>query len=166
MKSNLRIGRILALGCAIVVAAGSTARAQQLHRRQPHKEEKKPDYKPLDRAEKQFPIGTVWILKSFNEKPVPVSDELTFSIDNAYRGFGYSGCNTWSATIYPVKNQTLAVGPVALTHKKCEAAKMKFENEYLLSIHAGPTWDLVGSADGTELVMKGQGGSLRFIRSL
>ena len=72
MTSNLRASCILA--CAALVAVTIAAPAQQQpHRRQPKKEEKKPDFKPLEKAEKQFPIGTVWILKSFNEKPLPVA---------------------------------------------------------------------------------------------
>lgn len=165
MRPHPRLTALFALGCAATIAVTGASMAQQ-RRKPPNKDEKKPDYKPLDKAEKQYPIGVVWILKAFNDKPLPVQEELTFSIDNAYRGYGYSGCNTWSATIYPVKNQTFAVGPVALTRKKCDAARMKLENEYLIAIHAGPTWDLVSGSDGIELVMKGQAGSLRFYRSL
>ena len=164
--SDMKVGAGLGLACTMLLAFTLAVDAQPRRGRRDEKKPAAPAGQPLEKSEKQFPTGTVWVLKAFNDKPVPGTEELTFSIDSAYRGTGYSGCNTWSATIFPVKNQTLAVGPVALTKKKCDAATMKFENTYLIGIHAGPTWDLVGSNDGTELIMKGQGGTLRFIRSL
>jgi heat shock protein HslJ len=117
---------------------------------------------PLPQKSKEYPVGTTWVLKSVNEKPVPINEELTFMIDKNYRGSGYSGCNMWSATIYPIKNQKLLVGPIAVTKKQCEKEKTQFEILYLTAIHLGPTWDLVNGF----LVLKSQAGQLSFQRSL
>jgi heat shock protein HslJ len=111
---------------------------------------------------KQYPVGTTWVLRSFNDKPIPFSDDLTFAIDKNYRGSGYSGCNTWSATIYPIKDQKFLVGPIATTRKQCDKARMEFEHTYLSAIAARPAWDLVNG----NLVMKIQNVSLVFQRSL
>ena len=116
----------------------------------------------LAQSEKAFPTHTIWILKDFNGKPVASSDDLSLSIDETFRGSGYSGCNTWSATLYPVKGQRLAIGPLALTHNTCAPARVALERAYLTALHGGPAWDL--TAD--ELVIKGPRGTLRFRRSL
>jgi hypothetical protein len=39
---------------------------------------------------------------------------------------------------------------------------MQFEITYLNYIHSNPNWDVVGG----DLIMKGQGGTMRFQRSL
>ena len=110
--------------------------------------------------DKKFPTKVIWILKDFNGKPI--AGDLTLSIDDNFRGAGNSGCNTWSATVYPVRGQRLGVGPVALTHNTCDAAKTQLENAYLTAVHAAPFWDL----EGSDLVLKGPGGVLRFQRSI
>ena len=151
----------VALGCGALALVVVSASAQVV----PGRNKEQPKLPPIDllaTPQKQFPLGTTWVLKAFNDKPVPFKDEVTFSIDADYRGSGYSGCNTWSATVYPVKDQKLLVGPVALTHKQCDKAVMLFELQYLAALHVGPAWDL----DGGDLVMNGQGGKLRFQRSL
>ena len=86
------------------------------------------------------------------------------AIDEALRGSGNSGCNTWSATLYPVKGQHLAMGPVALTKKTCTPDLTNFERMFLGILHSGPTWDLQGST----LTIKTQDGknALVFERGL
>ena len=116
----------------------------------------------LAQPEKSFPTHTIWILKDFNGKAVASGDDLSLSIDETYRGSGYSGCNTWSATLYPVKGQRLAIGPLALTHNTCAPAQVALERAYLAALHGGPAWDLTSD----ELVVKGPRGTLRFRRSL
>jgi heat shock protein HslJ len=99
-------------------------------------------------------------LKEINGKP-PAGD-ASLTIDGTFRGSGYSGCNTWSATIYPIKGQKLLMGPVVMTKKTCDAALTTFEKEYLTILHSGPTWD----TQGDTLTVKGQTGTLVFTRSL
>jgi heat shock protein HslJ len=54
------------------------------------------------------------------------------------------------------------MGPVVMTKKTCDAALTTFEKEYLTILHSGPTWD----TQGDTLTVKGQTGTLVFMRSL
>ena len=67
--------------------------------------------------EPQFPTKFTWVLSSVNGKAPPA--EATLLIDENLRGTGTSGCNGWSAALYPVKGRHLAMGPVAITKKTC-----------------------------------------------
>ncbi|GAC1333578.1 MAG: hypothetical protein NVSMB26_14920 [Beijerinckiaceae bacterium] len=127
------------------------AAAEQQEENQPPGEKK---------YDKEFPTKANWNLKEMNGKPAPADASLT--IDGALRGSGSSGCNTWSATLYPVRGQKLAMGPVAMTKKTCDASLMAFERAYLVILHSGPTWE----QEGDSLIIKGPSGSLRFARSL
>jgi heat shock protein HslJ len=158
--------RIRLLGCAIGLGAlatglaGVSAQTLLKHRAQkPQPAETR--VIPLQ-DQKQYQTDNTWVLKQFNDKPPPVTDEVTFTIDSTYRGYGFSGCNTWSATIYPIKNQKFAVGPIAVTHNQCDKVKMEFEVSFLTYIHSNPSWDVVNG----DLIMKGQGGTMLFQRSL
>jgi heat shock protein HslJ len=110
--------------------------------------------------DKEFPTKATWNLKEMNGKAPPADASLL--IDGTLRGSGSSGCNTWSATIYPIKGQKLAMGPVVMTKKTCDPALTTFEKEYLTILHSGPTWD----QQGDTLTLKGPTGSLVFARSL
>ena len=81
-------------------------------------------------------------------------------IDAQFRGSGFSGCNTWSATMWPVRGQRFAVGPVALTKKTCAPQIMAFEKAYLAALHSAPTWDMVNGL----LEVKSGAGTLSFAR--
>ena len=97
-----------------------------------------------------------------NGKPISSDLDVSLKIDGALHASGYSGCNSWSAVIYPVKDQHLAMGPPALTKKQCDKDTMAIEFDFLSVLHSGPTWDLVNG----ELVIKGPRGTLRLARSL
>jgi heat shock protein HslJ len=88
--------------------------------------------------------------------------DVSLQIDGNLRGSGYTGCNAWSATLYPVKEQHLLMGPVALTKKQCAKDVMAIEMGFLSALLGSPTWDLVNG----ELVVKGPRGTLHFDRSL
>jgi heat shock protein HslJ len=118
--------------------------------------------KPLPPQQKNFPLGQTWQLKELNGKPVSADLDVSFKIDSALRGSGFTGCNSWSATMYPIKDQHLAVGPFALTKKQCDKDTMAIEFGFLSGLLAQPTWDLVNG----ELVIKGPRGTLRLARSL
>jgi len=118
--------------------------------------------KPLPPQQKNFPLDQTWQLRELNGKPVPSDLDVSLKIDGAFRGSGFTGCNSWSATIYPIKDQHLAVGPYALTKKKCDEDTMKIEFGFLSALLGQPTYDLVNG----ELVIKGPRGSLRLVRSL
>lgn len=110
--------------------------------------------------ETPFPLKMNWSLAEINGKSPP--GEATLTIDDNLRGSGLSGCNTWSAALYPVRGHKLAMGPVAQTKKSCEAGLMQFERTYLTILHSGPVWEQKGST----LTIKSQGGTLTFNRGL
>ena len=117
---------------------------------------------PLPPQQKNFPLGQTWQLRELNGKPVSADLDVSLKIDAAFRGSGYTGCNSWSATLYPIKDQHLLVGPYALTKKQCDKDTMAIEVGFLSALLAQPSWDLVND----ELVIKGPRGSLRLVRSL
>ena len=128
----------------------------------PQSEEDNAPPKPLPPLQKNFPLDQTWSLRELNGKPVPDGLDASLKIDGNLRGSGYTGCNSWSATLYPVKDQHLLVGPFALTKKQCPKDVMAVEFGFLSSLIGQPTWDLVNG----DLVIKGPRGSMRLVRSL
>ena len=118
--------------------------------------------KPMPPQQKNFPLDQTWQLKELNGKPVPQEIDASLKIDSALRGSGFTGCNSWSATMYPIKDQHLATGPYALTKKQCDKDTMAIEFGFLSALLAQPIWDLVNG----ELVIKGPRGEMRLARSL
>ena len=118
--------------------------------------------KPLPPLQKNFPLDQTWSLRELNGKPVPSGVDASLKIDGSLRGSGFTGCNSWSATLYPVKDQHLMVGPFALTKKQCAKDVMQIETSFLSTLIGSPTWDLVNG----DLVIKGPRGSARLARSL
>ena len=110
--------------------------------------------------ESPFPTKANWQLTSINGKNPPADASLL--IDENLRGSGSSGCNTWSATLYPVKGHRLAMGPIALTKKTCSPEITGFERAYLSILATGPVWDLKGST----LTVKSKNGELVYNRGL
>jgi heat shock protein HslJ len=106
-----------------------------------------------------FPIGQSFRLASINGRPV--SGNLTLKVDDSLRGSGSSGCNTWSAAMYPLKDGRLAMGPVAMTRRACPGPAMALERRYLQALHSGLHWSTPPGA----LVLKGAAGTLRFERA-
>ena len=128
----------------------------------PQTEDKDAPPKPLPPMQKNFPLDQTWSLKELNGKPVPPGMDVSLKIDGSLRGSGFTGCNSWSATLYPVKDQHLAVGPYALTKKQCPKDVMQVELGFLSALVGNPVWDLVNG----DLVIKGPRGALRLARSL
>ncbi len=128
----------------------------------PQTEDKDAPPKPLPPLQKNFPLDQTWSLRELNGKPVPAGVDASLKIDGTLRGSGYTGCNSWSATMYPVKDQHLAVGPYALTKKQCDKDAMALEAGFLTGLLGSPEWDLVNG----DLVIKGPRGSMRLARSL
>ena len=110
---------------------------------------------------KQFPVGVQWVLVSLNGKSVGFN-QPTLQLDAQLRMRGFGGCNTFSAVAYPMKNQGLAVGPIALTRKECDKAEMELEKAYLLALRTAGKWE---ERDGG-LTLLGQSGELKFERAL
>jgi heat shock protein HslJ len=128
----------------------------------PQSEEDQGPPKPLPPQQKNFPLDQTWSLRELNGKPVPAGVDVSLKIDGSLRGSGYTGCNSYSATMYPVKDQHLAVGPYALTKKQCAKDIMALEMGFLSGLLGSPEWDLVNG----DLVIKGPRGTMRLARSL
>jgi heat shock protein HslJ len=128
----------------------------------PQTEEDLAPPKPLPPLQKNFPLDQTWSLRELNGKPVPQELDISLKIDGTLRGSGYTGCNSWSATMYPVKDQHLAVGPYALTKKECPKDVKALEIGFLSALLGSPAWDLVNG----DLVIKGPRGTMRLVRSL
>lgn len=148
-----------ALVPAALVLAASAAQAQQArpNQAQPSQQQQQ---QQAPRQEKTFPLGTPWIGSSLNGRPF-ATQRPTIIIDTALRAQGFSGCNTFSATAYPLRGQGMAVGPVAVTRKACDKATMDAERAFLLAFRAVQAWDIEAGV----LVLKGRGGEMRFERS-
>jgi heat shock protein HslJ len=118
---------------------------------------------PPPKQDKMFPVGSSWIAVSLNGKPFS-GDRPSFTLDQQFRAKGFGGCNNYSATAYPLRDQGLAVGPFALTKKACDKNVMAIEHAFLVALRTSEKWDLPnGSAI---LVIKTQNGELRFERAL
>ncbi|KQO68087.1 MULTISPECIES: META domain-containing protein [unclassified Methylobacterium] len=128
-------------------------------REKPEKKQYVPAAKP---QEKIFPLDATWTAVSLNGKPFGGNDRPSFTIDKQYRARGYGGCNTFAATAFPLKEQHLAVGPLALTKKPCDKGLGASEQDFFIALRTAGQWDLVGS----QLVIKSQKGELRFDRAL
>ena len=149
----LAAGPALAQGTNNITGFGQGGRNQ----------EKKPQYVPGAKAqEKMFPLGATWTAVSLNGKPFNGNDRPTFIIDSQYRARGYGGCNTFTATAFPLREQHLAVGPLAITKKSCDKGLAATEQAFLIALRTSGAWDLVGS----QLVIRTQNGELRFDRTL
>ena len=103
-----------------------------------------------------------WTAISLNGKPFSGRDRPTFMLDQQFRAKGFGGCNTYSATSYPLREQRIAVGPLALTKKQCEKDVMDVERAFLVALRTSIQWEY----EGTTLVVKTQSGDLRFERSI
>lgn len=148
----MTLSRAAAFLFAGLVTCASTAALAQAKGAAPAPQQQK--------EEKNFPKDSNWTLRAMNGKPLPAGAEATLRIDGQFRGSGFSGCNTWSATMWPVRGQRFAVGPVAVTKKNCAPQVMAFEKAYLTALHNAPTWDIVNGL----LEVKSGAGTLSFAR--
>lgn len=112
--------------------------------------------------EQTFPIGATWVLQSIDGKPTE-GEAPSFRIDDALRGTGFAGCNSFSMTLYPIKGQKLAAGAIAVTRKACDKPVLATERSFLIGLHSLPTWALSESGD---LSLKGATGVMLFRRGI
>lgn len=117
--------------------------------------------KPLPRVDKKFPTNAAWVALTLNGKPFS-GERPSFVLDQQFRIRGFGGCNTFSATAYPLRRQGMAVGPFALTKKACDKGVMASELAFLKALREAVQWD----SDGKQLVVKGNAGELKFERVL
>lgn len=152
-----RLAAIAMSAAAMTATAGAQSSGGKSGQQQ---QEKKPSI--LDKREKQFPVPSSWVALTLNGKPYGGADRPAFSLDKQYRARGFGGCNTFSTTAYPLREQRFAVGPLALTKKQCDKGLMDLERAFFVAMRTAMQWDL----DGLTLVIKGQNGELRFERSI
>ena len=154
------------LGCAICflgALAASTAADAQARRGRGNQDQQSTGFvTPVRKEEKRFPLGQSWIAVSLNNKSIGGTERPAFTLDDQFRVRGFGGCNSFSATAFPLKEQGLAVGPLALTKRSCDASVMATEQAFLTALRTSAKWDtIIGS-----LVIKGPNGELKFERSL
>ncbi len=111
---------------------------------------------------KVFPLGSSWVAVSLNGKPFGGTERPSFKLDDQLRATGFSGCNTYSTTAYPLREQGLAVAPFALTKRTCDKAAMATEQAFLMALRTSGKWDI----QGRNLIIKSQTGELIFERAL
>jgi heat shock protein HslJ len=145
--------------CVLVLAMASDAAAQRATRA-PTTDPSEGTV-PTQKVEKTFPLGWSWTAVSLNGKPFG-SDRPTLQLDENLRGSGYAGCNTYSSTMYPVREQGFAVGPIAVTRRACPKPQADIEKEFLFALRAAQKWDLVAG----QLVLTNPRGQLIFERAI
>lgn len=116
---------------------------------------------PQARQEKQFPLGASWSAISMNGKLLG-GERPSLVVDDQLRAKGFSGCNSFSATAFPLREQGFAVGPVAVTKRACEGGATATERAFLVALRSARKWDLLNG----QLIIQGAAGELRFERAL
>lgn len=145
-----------------VVAAVAPAEAQSRRSRGNQDQQQSGTQAPPKTEEKKFPVGTAWIAVSINGKPFGGTERPAFTMTEQFRVTGFGGCNSFSATGYPLREQGLAIGPIAMTRKSCDKLLMASELAFVTALRTSAKWDTqIGS-----LVIKGPNGELKFERSL
>ena len=160
-RSMRSIGYAMA-ALSLVVATGALAQTPGFGRRTNQEQHQQQGARPAPKEEKRFPLGQAWIAVSLNGKQFTGSERPSFTLDDQFRVRGFGGCNSFSATAYPLREQGIAVGPLALTKRSCDKTVMATEMQFLTALRTSAKWEtVVGS-----LVIKGPNGELKFERSL
>lgn len=116
---------------------------------------------PTPMQPKVFPQNITWTAIEVNGRSF-ASDRPSFLLDSNFRARGYGGCNTFSATAYPLKEQGIAVGPMAVTKRACDKGRMELERVFLLALRSSQKWNV---SEGI-LTLEGQSGRIRFQSAL
>lgn len=158
--------RRLALHCVALTALAGFVASEALAQRQPRpdaqqQQPQQDNAVPQPQQEAQFPLGAAWTLVSLNGRPVG-GDRPSMVLDESLRISGFGGCNTYSATAYPLREKGFVVGPIAVTRRACESGASTMERSYLQALRAARRWDLQQG----RLVLSGGAGELRFERAL
>ncbi len=150
---------------AVLVALGAAtfapADAQAQSRRKQPPPSNDPAQMPIAPVEKVFPLGASWSVVEFNGKEV-YDRRATLIVDQNLRGTGFSGCNTFSAAAYPLRQQGFAVGPIAVTKRSCDGNTMAFEKAFLLALRGTQKWEMVNG----QVILSGSQGKITLRRSL
>jgi heat shock protein HslJ len=159
---NRRLGLAAVLAALTAPMLMPTDAAAQRRQQMPNRSELgEQPAAPIPPQEKNFPLGASWSVVSLNGKPV--SDRrATLQVDNNLRGTGFGGCNTFSASAYPLRQQGFAVGPIALTKRTCDKGLVDFERSFLTVLRTVKNWDVVNG----KLILKGGAGEVQLDRAL
>lgn len=153
----------LRVAAIILLAATSAALAQAQPRGGGNAPPPSQNGVPQPRTDKVFPVNVSWLAVSLNGRSFP-GERPAITLDANLRIKGFGGCNTFSATAYPLRNQGLAVGPLALTKRSCAGGLAEAERTFLVALRTAQKWDVTNN--GGTLIIQGQNGELRFERSL
>ena len=120
-----------------------------------------PDSVVPQRILKVFPFDTTWMAVNLNGKAFAADRRPAFILDKQFRGRGFGGCNTFSATTYAMQDR-VAVGPIPLTKEPCDKGTAEAERAFLVALRTSQVWEL---KDG-KLLLKGPNGIITFERSM
>jgi len=151
----------LAAAIAILLSPALLGDAFAQGRQRPSQIPQEGQAAPPPKQEKNFPLDAAWTANQMNGKSI-LEHRATLKVDSNLRGTGFGGCNTFSASAYPLRQQGFAVGPVAVTKRACDKGAMDFERQFLLALRSARQWDLVEG----RLVIKTAAGELRFDRGI
>ena len=157
----LRLAALSAAAALAVALAATTTHARSAGPDRQNQQQQQQESTPAAKQEKTFPTKAAWVAVSLDGKPF-TGERPSFILDQQFRARGFGGCNTFSATAYPLREQRFAVGPIAFTKKACDKNVMEAERRFLVALRTAVQWDLVGP----QLVIKSQAGELRFERTL
>ncbi len=157
----MRTLAIVTLIGSVALATGADAQVGRGKRGNP--DQPTPGYEQIRKPEeKRFPLGAAWIAVSLNGKSYAGTERPAFTLDDQFRVQGFGGCNSFSATAFPLREQGIAMGPLALTRRSCDKGLMDQEMAFFTALRTSAKWDTqIGS-----LVIKGPNGELKFERSL
>lgn len=155
---------VMACGAGAAEAQSDSARGWGAGRNRGNSDQQQSGYATVKKQDenKKFPLGAAWIAVSLNGKTFAGSERPSFRLDEQFRVYGFGGCNTFSTSAFPLREQGFAVGPLALTKRACDKGRMAQELAFLTALRTAAKWD---TQIGT-LVIKGPNGELRFERSL
>ncbi|HEV7329338.1 MAG TPA: META domain-containing protein [Bosea sp. (in: a-proteobacteria)] len=160
MNTQSRLGLLAALVLSVSPLLVSDALAQS-RQRMPPRGEQPGGEAPPPKQEKNFPLDASWTAIQMNGKPI-TGYRATLKVDSNLRGTGFGGCNTFSASAYPLRQQAFAVGPIAVTKMACDKGASDFERGYLMALRTARQWDMVEG----RLVIKTGSGEIRFDRGI
>ena len=146
-----------ALAALLLASVAVPASAQKANDRPPPP----PETVLPQRILKVFPFDTTWTAVRINGKDIDRAHRPAFILDKQFRGRGFSGCNTFSATTYAMQER-IAVGPIATTKVNCDKALNDLERTFLVTLRTSQVWEL---KEG-RLIVKGPNGELVFERSM
>lgn len=160
LNTQSRLGLLAALALTLSPMLVTDALAQR-RQQMPSRSDQPGGEAPPPKQEKNFPFDASWAAIQMNGKPI-TSYRATLKVDSNLRGTGFGGCNTFSASAYPLRQQGFAVGPIAVTKMACDKGASDFERSYLMALRTVRQWDLVEG----RLVLKTGAGEIRFDRGI